>query len=219
MKSGKLVNQGTKFATATKQVLGVFAFQNMRDGMKWGVVWQYNGQVAIDQRNDGTWKNGAKGTTGVSLALDQGLPDGNYDLQLYINNKVVQQGSFVVGNPTADPTPQPPTNNGDTGVTLKGQIVDADTQKGIPNALILILKPGVKLSNLTNANLQQNTAAAGQADQAGFYITAPGIARGKKYSVLVLADKYQPGTFEDGLTIGASDADLLEVDPIPLTAK
>jgi hypothetical protein len=219
--SGKLVDQGNAFDTGTTQVVGVFAFQNMRNGMKWGAVWQYNGETAIDQRNDGTWKNGAKGTTGVSLALDEGLPDGTYDLILYINNKAVQQGTFTIGDATAEPTPEAPATPGpdQTGVTLKGQIVDADTQEGIPGAILLILKPGVNLNDLTQENLEENTAAVGQADQDGFYITAPGIDRGQTYSVIVAADGYQAGIYEDALTINEDDADLLEVDPIPLSSR
>jgi hypothetical protein len=104
-------------------------------------------------------------------------------------------------------------------VTLKGQIVDADTQEGIPGAVVLLLKPGVSLNDLTNDNLEENTAAYGQADQDGYYITAPPVERGQTYTVVVAADGYQPGIFEDGLEIGDNDADLLDIDPIPLTAR
>jgi serine protease Do len=221
IEGGKLVNQSDAFDTGAKQIVGVFAFQNMRNGMKWGAVWQYNGQPAIDQRNDGTWNNGAKGTTGVSLSLDEGLPDGTYDLILYINNAPVQQGTFTIGNATAQTTPEVPSTPGpnETGVTLKGQIIDADTEEGIPGAVILVLKPGVSIDDLTNDNLEANTAAFGQADQDGFYITAPGIDRGNDYTVIVVADGYQPGIFEDGLTINSDDPDLVELENIPLTAR
>ncbi|MEO8285617.1 MAG: serine protease [Chloroflexota bacterium] len=219
IKNNKLVNQGTTFTSGAKQIVALFSYQGMRDGTKWGAVWEYNGQVAVDQKNAGTWKNGAKGTTGISLALDAGLPDGDYKLTLYLNNKPVQSGTFVIGDANSEPTPEPPGPSQDNGVVLKGQIVDADTQKGIPGAMILLLKPGVNVNDLTNSNLQENTAAVGQADQDGFYITAPGVERGQKYSVIVAADGYQAGIYEDGLTIGANDADLLEVDAIPLTKK
>lgn len=220
--NNKLVGQGNQFDSGITQVIALFAYQNMRDGMKWGAVWQYNGQTVIDQRNNGTWKNGAKGTNGVSLDLKDGLPDGKYDLQLYISGKQAQQGSFTVGNgsPNANPTPEPPgPNTRDNGVVLKGQLIDNDTQKGIPNATILLLKPGTDLNTLTNQNLQQNTAASGVTDQDGFYITAPGVARGQKYSVVVLANGYQARAFQDGLEIGANDSDLLQVDPISLTKR
>jgi serine protease Do len=66
VKNGNLVGKSDTFDSGAKQVVAVFSFQNMRNGMKWGAVWQYNGQIAIDQRNDGTWSSGAKGSTGVS---------------------------------------------------------------------------------------------------------------------------------------------------------
>ena len=85
--------------------------------------------------------------------------------------------------------------------------------------MILVLKPGVSLNDLTNDNMEANTAAVGQADQDGFYITAPGIDRGNDYTVIVVADGYQPGVFENGLTISNDDPDLVELEAIPLTAR
>jgi serine protease Do len=214
--NNKLVDQGTEFDTGTTQILAVFTYQNMRDGMKWGAVWKYNGQIAIDQRNDGKWKSGAKGTTGVSIALEEGLPDGEYELDLYINNKQVQTGTFTIGDANADPTPEPPPPDDDKGVVLKGQIVDADTEEGIPNAAILLMKPGTKLDDITQDNLEELAVAAGVTDQDGFFITAPGVPRGQAYTVIVLAQGYQARGFEDGLELPEDAPDLIELDPIPL---
>ena len=136
IESNQLVGEGTTFDSGTKQVLGVFAFQNMHNGMKWGAVWKYNGQVAIDQSNSNSWTQGAEGTNGVSISLDQGLPDGDYELDLDVAGTVVQTGTFTIGAANSVPTPQPPNPDNQTGVTLKGQIVDADTQAGIANAAI-----------------------------------------------------------------------------------
>ena len=136
IQNNELVNQGNQFDTGTKQIVGVFDFHGMRNGVKWGGVWKLNGQIGLDQRNDYTWSDGATGTTGLTVSLDSGLPDGAYELVLYMNNEPVQQGSFTIGNATIEPTPEPPSTPGPdaSGVNLKGQIVDADTQQGIPGA-------------------------------------------------------------------------------------
>lgn len=219
IESNQLVGEGTTFDSGTKKVLGVFAFQNMHNGMKWGAVWKYNGQVAIDQSNSNSWTQGAEGTNGVSISLDQGLPDGDYELDLDVAGTVVQTGTFTIGAANSVPTPQPPNPNTQTGVTLKGQIVDADTQAGIANAAILIMQPGTKLADITQSNLQTLTVAGAVTDSDGFYITAPPIEAGQTYTVLILADGYQPVGYEDGLDIPSSSHDLLELDPLSLSKR
>lgn len=219
VEGGKLTGQGTKFDSGIQQVIGVFAFQNMRNGMKWGVVWKYNGQVAIDQKNDGVWNAGVKGTNGVSISLDEGLPDGDYGLELYVNGKVVQTGAFTIGD-GGEPTPEPPPVNPDgQGVTLQGQIVDADTEEGVENAAILVLQPGTKLDDVTQDNLESLTVAGALTDADGFYISAPPIPAGETYTVVILADGYQARGFEDGLELTADSADLINLDPIPISKR
>jgi len=221
VQNNQLVNEGTQFDSGTTKIIGVFDYQGMRNGLKWGAVWKLNGAVGLDQHNDYTWDSDASGTTGVSISLADGLPDGSYDLLLYVSNEVVQQGSFTIGSPASTPTaavPSTPRPN-QSGVSLKGQVVDADTGSGVPGAAILILKPGVDINSLTNDNLAQNTAAAGQADQDGFYLTAPAIQRGQSYTVIVAADNYQPQIFQDGLSIASNDPDVVEMQPIQLSTR
>jgi hypothetical protein len=215
---GELVDEGTEFDSGTTQIIGLFTYKGMRDGTKWGAVWYYNGQAVIDQRNAGVWRAGASGTNGVSLALEDGLPDGDYELELYISNKAVQRADFTIGDGSVNPTPEPP-NPDDTGVTLKGQIVDADTERGIGNAIILILKPGVTVDDLTEDNLDENTAAYGLTDSEGFYITAPPLEREQTYTVLIAADGYEARVFPDALEVTSDDPELVEIDPIPLTQE
>jgi hypothetical protein len=219
IEGGKLVGQGTEFDSGTKNIIAVFAYQNMRDGMKWGAVWKYNGQVAIDQRDEGVWDKGAKGVNGVTIGLDEGLPDGEYTLELYINSSIAQTGSFTIGD-GGTPTPEPPpVDPGTEGVTLQGQIVDADTEDGVPNAALLILEPGTQLDDITQDNLQSLTIAAALTDSDGFYITAPPIPAGESYTVVVLANGYEARAFEDGLEISADSPDLINIDPIPISKR
>lgn len=219
IEGGSLVGQGTEFDTGTRQVIGIFAFKNMRNGMKWGAVWKYNGQVAIDQRDDGVWNKGATGTNGVAIGLEEGLPDGEYELELYVNGSAVQSGAFTIGD-GSEPTPEPPPVDPDgVGVTLQGQIVDADTEKGIPNAAILILRPGTSLDDVTQNNLDSLTIAAGLTDTDGFYITAPPIPAGETYTVVVVANGYQARGFEDALELTDDSPDLINLETIPLSKR
>jgi hypothetical protein len=215
---GKLVYPGTSFDSGTEQVIGAFAFQGMRNGMKWGWVWQYNGKTVIDSRNKATWEDGASGVTAVSLSNDGGLPDGSFKVQLYVTNSVVQEGSFVIGSAQGNTTPTPPTPSTE-GVVLKGRIVDADTSRGVPGGVVVVLKPGTTLDEWDNSKGDDLAAASGVADNDGYYLTSPGLDRDQTNTVIVAARNYERRVFEDGLQITADDSALIELDDLAIQKR
>jgi hypothetical protein len=220
IQNNKLVGPATTFPATTARILGVFPFQGMRNGMKWGPVWQIGGKIVVDDRAGETWNAGAQGVNYAEIHAKQGnLPSGQYTLQLYVNGSPVQQGQFVVGTGTPGPkqTPIPPTDN---GVVLQGRIVDADTGDGVSGAAIIILKPGVTASQWANAaDSDSLTQAAGVADSDGNYLTSPGIPRSQTYTVLVGAQGYQARVFEDGLEIADKDPDVIPMDDLQIQKK
>jgi S1-C subfamily serine protease len=218
VQNGKLVNAGTSFPTGTETVLGAFAFQNMRNGMKWGWVWQYNGKTVIDSRNKQTWSDGASGVTAVSLSNDGGLPDGTFNVQLYVNNAMVQQGGFTIGSAQGNTTPTPPQPSTE-GVQLKGRIIDADTQDGVAGGVIVVLKPGTTLDEWDNSSGDDLAAAIGVADSDGYYLTSPGLDRDQTYTVIVAARDYDRRVFEDGLEITNDDPTLIELDDLAIQQR
>ncbi len=220
VQSGKLVSEGTAFPTGTAQIIGAFPFQGMRNGMKWGWVWQYNGKTVIDSRNKATWEDGASGVTAVQLSNDGGLPDGSYTSVLYVSNAPVQQGSFTIGSAQGNTTPAPPTPDpSGTGVVLKGRIVDADTSRGVAGGVVVVLKPGTTLDEWDNSKGDELAAAIGVADQDGYYLTSPELDRGETYTVIVAGQNYTRRVFEDGLAITADDPSLVELDDLAIQKK
>jgi hypothetical protein len=215
---GKLTGTGTQFAKGTAQVIGAFPFQNMRNGTKWGWIWNFNGKDVLDSRNTQTWDEGARGMTGVRIANEDGLPDGNYALKLYVNNALAQQGTFKVGTATGPPpkeTPQPQ----DEGVTLKGRIVDVDTEEGVAGGVIVVLKPGTTLDDFDNSKGDELVAAIGVADSDGYYLTAPGLERNQTYTVIVAGQGYDRRVFEDALELTDEDPALVEIDDLALQQR
>ncbi|GAB4125009.1 MAG: hypothetical protein Fur005_43430 [Roseiflexaceae bacterium] len=118
-----------------------------------------------------------------------------------------QQG----GQQGGDPIPV------EDGVVLTGQIVNANTKKGIPGALIIVLQPGVSFDQFEESGFDESlVATVGTADRSGNYQTTPQIARGQTYTVVVGAKGYEPRVFEDGLEILDSDPDITEIETIGL---
>ena len=193
------------FPSGTQQIVGVFNYDGMRNGMKWGYTWSLNGDVVIDHQNDKTWDSDASGAYSLSVNSSDGLPDGTYDLNLYVSNRAVQSGSFVVGSADSTPVPQPP-HGSDLGVVVKGQIMDADTNRPVDGAVFVVLNAGVSVDDFDNAtDVNSLVAAAGVADADGNFLTAPGLDRNETYTVLVGAQGYQRREFADGLELN-SDA-------------
>lgn len=139
--------------------------------------------------------------------------------------KGVKAGTVVTespggGTPSTPGTPDDPETPVEDGVILQGTILDANTKKGIPSALIVVLNPGVTYDEFEEGGFDESmVAASGTTDSKGRYQTTPALARGESYSVVVGAKNYQPRVFENGLEITADDPDITSVDPITLKKR
>lgn len=212
---GKIEKQGTQFPTGTKKILGIFDFTGLHDNVIWGWVWKFNGQIQYDQRNEKPWKQGPTGSWSVYLNYDNGMPDGEYQLELYYNGQMLQSGNFRVGNPSATLLPEPPANQ-DHGVVGKGQVIDVDTKAGIPQAWVGYLKQDKTLAQFddTSIPIAELVAASAYTDANGYFLTYPGIARNKSYIIIVMALGYERRTFTE--KISATDADVVDYKPFEL---
>ncbi len=77
-------------------------------------------------------------------------------------------------------------------VTVAARIVDHATGRGIPNAVLLVLKPYVAIDDFINDPNERDVAAQGETDRNGSFVTAPPVASGIAYNMIVYADGYQP---------------------------
>jgi hypothetical protein len=215
-----LVGQGTRFPAGTTKIVAGFPFERMQDGTSWGYVWQTNGKPESDKRNALRWDLGDKGF-GCCLTLtnDEGLPAGEYQLGLYVEDTEVQRGTFTIaGDDKPRPPPPPPTES----VVVTGKIVDADTQRGIPGALFVVLKPGATTDDWNKSSGEASAAlvaALGETDADGSYRTAPGLPPGNTHTLVVLAKGYAGRGFERALKLAKDASGVLELKDIPLKKR
>ncbi len=132
--------------------------------------------------------------------------------------------AFASATPgTRRPTPSTPgTGNrpATKGVVLRGQIIDANTKRGVSGALVIILKPGVSVAAFEESGFSDTlVASAGTADRSGNYQTAPALARGQVYTVIIGAKGYQPRVFEDALEITNDDPDVTKIETIAIEKR
>ncbi|MBI5034439.1 MAG: trypsin-like peptidase domain-containing protein [Chloroflexi bacterium] len=224
-KNNQLVSPGATLPSGIKKLVGLFDFNGMKDGTDWGFVWSIDGQAVTGKSTGTTWKSGESGSYYVWLTNgDKALPDGAFKLSLYVNGALVAEGTATIGTPqTTPPKPQTPVPT-NTGVTLRGQVLDADTQRGIEAALLIILQPGVSISEFVSTlndggDIEALVAASAETDADGNYITAPPLARGQKYSVIVGAEDYERREFENGLEITTKHSNVITMDPVTLQQR
>ncbi len=179
------VRPGTAFRGGIKELYAFFDYEGMRDGLAFTRRWLIDGRVVVDKTS--VWDGGESGNFWVGIYSDEGLPEGVYALQLFVEGELLRSGSCTVGGGGARPTPTPQPPAG--GVEIYGRITDAETGRGIPGAYFLVLQPGITVEEFDGDESQVYTQAV--ADRKGDYRLPLPLARGESYSIIVAAQGYR----------------------------
>jgi len=186
---GNPVKPGTTFPTALPELHVFSDYEGMEDGLPFREVWYINDEPVLD--TDVEWEWGEEGAFHDYVYSSQGvLPDGEYKIELYVENQLLQEGSCLVGEGD-NPPPPPPPPPGDE-ITIYGSVLDADTQRGIRGALFL--KPGITLDEFQFTEDEVEVYA--ETDRNGEFELDPLPADGV-YSMVILADGYWPAGGDD----------------------
>ncbi len=196
-RKGEPVRPGTAFESGLRELYGFFDYEGMEDGWEWGWQWTVNGRSLPLQKH--TWQEGVRGRNWVMIYNSKGaLPDGEYRLDLHLQGAQAQSGTCTIGRTAAGPpsSPQPAAE----GIEIYGHITDADTKTGIPDALFLVLQPGITVDAFRWT--KEEVYALAESDRRGYFELPTPLQRGVTYSWIVTARGYKP-ILEDGITIGA----------------
>jgi hypothetical protein len=88
------VNAGTKFPAGTPKIYVFYEYTNMADGISWAPALLRNGAIVFTVSD--LWKLGEKGKAYYQFDAHGGLSAGNYQVQLYVGEKMVAQGVFTI---------------------------------------------------------------------------------------------------------------------------
>jgi S1-C subfamily serine protease len=173
------------FDSGVSEVYAAYQYEDMEDGLPWSRTWYLDGEAVLSQ--DDTWDGGEYGNGWLNIYNNSGLPDGAYDLAVWVGGEKVQEGSFTLGQPGST-LPVQPT---DEGVWIQGRIVDAATGRGIKGAAFVALVPGTTVSKFDANPSEDLFYAAGQADAQGYFQLDQALERGERYSVIIGAKGYK----------------------------
>jgi tetratricopeptide (TPR) repeat protein len=89
------VEPSDSFSSGVTTIYAVFEHANFAPDMEFSFIWYIDGEEVL---GDGSiWDANPTGTSWVNIDHPNGLPAGEYKLQLLIDGEVLQTGSFVIG--------------------------------------------------------------------------------------------------------------------------
>jgi hypothetical protein len=131
----------------------------------------------------------------IRLVFNAENPRGN------VSSLFVDDVSVVACTTGTGPS-APPASSQNT-VYVQGIIDDADTGRGVEGAQLFVLKPGVSAAQAAadDTLTDDEVLTEAVADSDGVYQTDDAIARGRSYSVIVVAQGYRPILADRGINI------------------
>lgn len=90
------IDPGSTFRSGITYVYGLFEYFNLVPGSQVQFVWYVNGVKFTDYNLD--WQGPANGVTWANIYYEDNslLPEGNWELQIYLNGSLAQAGNFEI---------------------------------------------------------------------------------------------------------------------------
>ena len=197
------INPSAVLPAGSKNLNITFDYTGMRKGTKWGQVWTHNGKTILNR--DDKWAWPSKGWQTLSISNKRGLPDGEYRVVMTVRGQIVAQGGVHVGR-----------NTNDTDTQVSGQVVDAKRRRAVKDALVIALKPNVKVSDFIKVKNKKMAYTSARTDRNGNFSFAEQLPKGQAYGLVVIARGYKDLVVEGGLRISDTAPENAKMNPIPL---
>jgi S1-C subfamily serine protease len=183
------------FPSGTTQVYALFDWEQIAFGTAWRVDWTVDGEPFFSQTTPWNADESGQGFT-FSLANSRALPDGTYELVLYLNNLpfATSEARIGIGQLPID------TLADAGGVVLRGRVIDSATGAGISNVAVLLVSEDFSVAEFTTDWLQTQLYAQSITDRAGRFEIDRTLLRDALYSIVFIKDGFVPVT-ADGVEI------------------
>ena len=194
------------FPTGITKIYGVFQFSNMTSGENWSYRWLLDNREVFTNQDE--WKNPSSGNCFSFSLENQGkaLPDGEYRLEIYSgsNQDLVGSATTTVGG-----MPVNPQSSGD--VQVEGEIVDANSGKGIGDIFMIILNPGIDPDQWLSDGLDSDILTYAQTSSDGYFALPDLLPRGYEYGAVAGNKKLGYQSVTGYLDITEDDPDVISL--------
>ena len=94
----------TQLPSGATDIYAFWDYDGMADGMTWEARWYYEGQLDNNASQlPQPWQGGEQGNWWVSIYNTSGLTDGDYRVELYVQDELLAEGSISVGGTVTGP--------------------------------------------------------------------------------------------------------------------
>jgi serine protease Do len=200
---GRPISPAAVLPSDGKELYATFEYTGMRKGMVWGLNWAWNGEKIVSQQDK--WQDGARGRKTISLTRKEGLPDGLYHLVLTIGQEVKAEGEAIIGKRSED-----------TDTEISGQVLDAGTKRGIAEALVIALRPDVKVAAFLQEQRRDMAFTSARTDRNGRFTFPRQLPKGQAYGLIVVARGYRDLAIEGALRVSGQAPERAQLSPIPM---
>ena len=203
---GRPINAAAILPSGSSSLYATFEFDRMKNGLQWTQVWAVDGKTVVSEQ--GAWDAGTSGRRVLQLSNPQGLPNGKYHLALAVKGEVAAEGEVVVGRQVDD-----------TDTQISGQVVDQSSGRGISGALVIALRPGVKVQAFLQQQSSDMAYTSARTDSSGRFTFPQQLPKGQAYGLIVVARGFQDLAIEGALRIGSNAPEQAQLSAIALTPE
>ncbi len=192
------------FSNTVDALYAVFNWSQISRGTLWTMRWLVDGDVFYEQTLP--WSNNESGDYFLTrLTGVNGIPDGTYRMELLIGTVplVNTEAQVGIGQLPIDRFAQA------SGIQLGGQIIDGETQQGIPGVTFIVISEDFSIADFTWD--QSQVYALAVTDRNGRFQLDRTLQLAAPYSILIVADGYLPIN-ADGVEFDAETPNPLEMN-------
>ncbi|MAT98457.1 MAG: hypothetical protein CL608_15035 [Anaerolineaceae bacterium] len=173
------------YPSNTTLAVAIFEYSGLADGEQVLIAWWLDDEILSTTVFE--WSEGASGDCTAFYFHNYGdpIPNGNYAVEIYAGGELefVGVAETAVGGTAA-------TNSGDTGntgstskdgISVEGEILDADSGKPLSGAVIFILQPGTDLDAWLDNPTDAEVYAFAETDQKGYFFLPQPLQRDVEY--------------------------------------
>ena len=202
-RSGRPIQPTTVLVPGVTQINAAFQYENMSPDLNWRQVWAHNGDVILD--HEAKWDKEAEGDRVIILSSNTPLAEGQYKLVLTIEDEVAEEATVYVGRKVND-----------TDTEISGYVVDEQTGSGIDDALVIALKPGIKVDDFLRLQSPKMSYTSVRTQNGGRFTFPDQLFKGQAYGLVVVARGYEDLAVESALRLSENAPETAEIPPVPM---
>lgn len=178
---GCAIGTRQSYPSNTTLAVAIFEYSGLVDGEQVVAAWWLDDELLSTVVFE--WDEGSAGDCTPFYFHNYGdpIPNGNYAVEIYAGNEMAFVGvaETAVGSGSSNTTTT--TNNSKDGVSVEGEILDADSGKPLSGAVIFILQPGTDLDAWLENPTDAEIYAFAETDQKGYFFLPEPLERGVEY--------------------------------------